>query len=62
MVVRCSADKFYDFLNNLSRDLILQKQNILHTDLKINMEYISCNAITYTQTLKTKNGYIVKYT
>ena len=30
MVVRCSADKFYNFLNNLTRDLILQKQNILH--------------------------------
>ena len=26
------------------------------------MEYISGNAFTYTQTLKTKNGYIVKYT
>ena len=25
MVVRCSADKFYNFLNNLTRDLILQK-------------------------------------
>ena len=30
MVVRCSADKFYDFLTNLTGDLILQKQNILH--------------------------------
>ena len=28
---------------------------ILCTDLKINMEYISGNAFTYTQTLKTKN-------
>ena len=26
------------------------------------MEYISGNAFTYTQTLKTKNGHIVKYT
>ena len=26
------------------------------------MEYISGNAFTYTQTLKAKNGYIVKYT
>ena len=25
------------------------------------MEYISRNAFTYTQTLKTKNGYIAKY-
>ena len=25
------------------------------------MEYISGNAFTYTQTLKIKNGYIVKY-
>ena len=32
------------------------------TDLKINMENISGNAFTYTQTLKNKNGCIVKYT
>ena len=30
MVVRCSVDKFYNVLNNLTRDLIIQKQNILH--------------------------------
>ena len=33
-----------------------------YTDLKINMEYISGDAFTYTQTLKTTNEYIVKYT
>ena len=26
------------------------------------MEYFAGNAFTYTQTYKTKNGYIVKYT
>ena len=32
----------------------------LTTDLKINMEYFSGNAFTYTQTQKLKNGYSVK--
>ena len=41
---------------------VSQYIHILCTDLKINMEYFSGHAFTYTQTHKSRNGYIVKYT